>query len=309
MRIPKETKMDFDFALLLVILTLITGVIWLFDRLFLYRGRAARAQALSNLTGSKEERAQRQAEAMRESAIVEYARSFFPVILTVLVFRSFLAEPFKIPSGSMIPTLQIGDFILVNKFAYGLRLPVLNTKFLDVGSPKRGDVFVFIYPGFKCTVDGHEVRMQRSCGSYGNTPVRKMNYIKRVMGLPGDTITYRNKTVYVNDKEIPQSDVGPFGGPFSRDPNTCNLAGAQIKQEMLPEASHRILNMPNQSGAEGTYVVPKGQFFAMGDDRDCSEDSRYWGFVPEENLVGRAFMIWMNWDEGIDFKRIGTLIK
>ena len=301
--------MDFDFALLLVALTFVTGIIWLFDRLFLYKGRVARAEALSKLGGTKAEREQRNAEAMRDSAIVEYARSFFPVILIVLTFRSFLAEPFKIPSGSMIPTLQIGDFILVNKFSYGLRLPVLNTKFFDVGSPKRGDVFVFIYPGFECTVNGRKVQMQRSCGSLQNTPVAKMNYIKRVIGLPGDTITYRDRTLYVNEKEIPQTDIGPFGGPFSHDPNTCNLMGSEIKQEMLPEVSHRILHMPNQRGAEGTWVVPAGHYFAMGDDRDCSEDSRYWGFVPEQNLVGRAFVIWMNWDDGIDFKRLGTLIK
>ncbi|MFT3792468.1 MAG: signal peptidase I [Rudaea sp.] len=301
--------MDFDFALLLVILTAVTGVTWLFDRLFLYKGRAARAQALDKVGGTPEERSHRNAEALREPAIVEYARSFFPVILIVLLFRSFIAEPFKIPSGSMIPTLQIGDFILVNKFAYGLRLPVLNTKIIETGSPKRGDVFVFVYPGFKCVVDGKEVRMQRSCGSYGNTPVQKMNYIKRVIGLPGDTITYRNKTLYVNDREVPQTDVGPFGGPFSQDPHTCNLAGADIREEALAAADHRILHMPNQNGAEGTYVVPVGQYFAMGDDRDCSEDSRYWGFVPEQNLVGRAFVIWMNWDGGIDFKRLGTLIK
>ncbi|MBW8776619.1 MAG: signal peptidase I, partial [Stenotrophomonas sp.] len=167
--------MDFDFALLLVVLTAVTGVIWLFDVLFLKKGRLARAQALGAAAGSKEEREQRAAEAQREPAIVEYARSFFPVILIVLGFRSFIAEPFKIPSGSMIPTLQIGDFILVNKFAYGLRLPVLNTKFIEIGSPQRGDVFVFVYPGFECTIDGREVRMQRSCSAINNMPVQKMN--------------------------------------------------------------------------------------------------------------------------------------
>jgi signal peptidase I len=302
--------MDFDFALLLVILTFVTGVIWLFDRLFLYKGRAERAQKLASISGTKAEREQRAAEAMREPAIVEYARSFFPVILTVLLFRSFLAEPFKIPSGSMIPTLQIGDFILVNKFAYGLRLPVLNTKFLATGEPKRGDVFVFVYPGFSCQRDGKLVRSGQHCDNgEALVPVPKMNYIKRLIGLPGDTITYRNKTLYVNDKEIPQSDIGQFGGPFSNDPHTCNLRGADLKEEMLPGVEHRILQMPYQNGAEGTWVVPPGNYFAMGDDRDCSEDSRYWGFVPEANLVGRAFVVWMNWDGGIDFKRLGTLIK
>ncbi len=163
--------MDFDFALLLVVLTVVTGVIWLLDRLFLYRGRQARAEALAAAGGTEAERQQRAAEAMREPIIVEYARSFFPVILIVLMFRSFLAEPFKIPSGSMMPTLLVGDFILVNKFAYGMRLPVLNTKIFEVGEPQRGDVFVFRYP---------------------RNP--KVDYIKRVIGLPGDEITYRNKT-------------------------------------------------------------------------------------------------------------------
>src|SRR6185312_1984581 len=150
--------MDFDFALLLVVLTGVTGVIWLLDHLFLAGGRKARAQALAQAEGSEAERQQRAQEALREPILVEYARSFFPVILIVLLFRSFLAEPFKIPSGSMMPTLLVGDFILVNKFAYGLRLPVLNTKLVDIGEPHRGDVFVFKYPGFSCTVAGKPVR-------------------------------------------------------------------------------------------------------------------------------------------------------
>jgi signal peptidase I len=303
--------MDFDFALLLVILTAATGVVWLFDVLFLKKGRIARAQALGAVGGSKEEREQRVAEAMREPAIVEYARSFFPVILIVLGFRSFIAEPFKIPSGSMMPTLLVGDFILVNKFTYGLRVPVLNTKFLATGEPKRGDVFVFIYPGYSCTRDGKEMRSGRPC-DHGESlvPVPKMNYIKRVIGLPGDTITYRNKTLYVNGKEIPNTYTGPYvgsGGEGQR------MAGASVREEMLPGVEHQILNAPADrgfsQGREGEWVVPEGQYFAMGDNRDNSEDSRYWGFVPEQNLVGRAFVIWMNWDGGIDFKRLGTLIK
>jgi len=275
--------MDFDFALFLAILTIVTGVVWLLDRLFLFKGRQARAEALAAAAGSDAERQQRMTEALREPILVEYARSFFPVILIVLLFRSFLAEPFKIPSGSMMPTLLVGDFILVNKFAYGLRLPVLNTKILDIGEPQRGDVFVFRYP---------------------RNP--KVDYIKRVIGLPGDEITYRNKVVYVNGKEIAQTDLGPYVG--SGDEGR-KMAGAEIRHEMLPGAEHDILTWSLHSGAEGTFRVPAGQYFAMGDNRDNSEDSRYWGFVPEANLVGRAFVIWMNWDGGIDFKRIGTLIK
>src|SRR5450432_1504236 len=297
--------MDFDFALFLVILAAVTGIIWLLDRLLLHRGRVARATALAEAGGSEAERQQRVQEAMREPIIVEYARSFFPVILIVLLFRSFIAEPFKIPSGSMMPTLLVGDFILVNKFAYGLRLPVLDRKILEVGEPQRGDVFVFRYPGFSCMRDGKLVRSGRSC-EQPLAPVPQEDYIKRVIGLPGDEITYRNKTLYVNGKEIPQAYVGPFVGSGD---SGRKMAGAEIKQEMLPGVEHHILQLPQRAGAEGTYRVPAGQYFAMGDNRDDSEDSRYWGLVPEENLVGRAFVIWMNWDGGIDFKRLGTLIK
>ena len=276
--------MDFDFALFLAILTIVTGVIWLLDRLFLFKGRQARAEALAAAAGSDAERQQRVSEAMREPILVEYARSFFPVILIVLLFRSFIAEPFKIPSGSMMPTLLVGDFILVNKFAYGLRLPVLNTKILNVGEPKRGDVFVFRYP---------------------KNP--KEDYIKRVIGLPGDEITYRNKTLFVNGKEIPESYLGPYSGPTEAN---NRMTGAQVKLENLEGVEHRILEQPNvQVGHEGTYKVPDGYYFAMGDNRDNSADSRFWGFVPEANLVGKALVIWMNFDDGIDFGRIGTLIK
>ena len=282
--------MDFDFALLLVVLTGVTGVIWLLDHLFLAGGRKARAEALAQAEGSDAERQQRAQEALREPILVEYARSFFPVILIVLLFRSFLAEPFKIPSGSMMPTLLVGDFILVNKFAYGLRLPVLGTKLVSIGEPKRGDVFVFRYPNPE-----HDPRKEG------------LDYIKRVIGLPGDEITYRNKTLYVNGKEVPQADVGPFVGSGNE---ARRMAGAEIHEEMLPEVEHQILQSSMLlPGREGSWRVPAGQYFAMGDNRDNSEDSRYWGFVPEQNVIGKAFVIWMNWDGGIDFKRIGSLIN
>ena len=277
--------MNFDFALLLVILTAVTGVLWLADRLLLVPARRRRAAALENMTSLPvAERKTRAEEALREPVVTEYARSFFPVLLLILLFRSFLAEPFKIPSGSMMPTLLVGDFILVNKFAYGLRLPVLNTKILAVGEPKRGDVFVFRYP---------------------ENP--KEDYIKRVIGLPGDEITYRNKTLFINGKEIPESYLGPYTGP-TEPSNRMN--GAQVKLEQLEGADHRIMELPQfQIGHEGTWKVPDGYYFAMGDNRDNSLDSRFWGFVPEANLVGKALIIWMNWDDGIDFGRIGTLIK
>ncbi|HEY0180963.1 MAG TPA: signal peptidase I [Dokdonella sp.] len=277
--------MDFDFALLLVVLTAASGAIWLADRLLLAGARARRAQALEKMTAlSTEEREARTRNALREPIAVEYARSFFPVLLLILLFRSFLAEPFKIPSGSMMPTLLVGDFILVNKFAYGLRLPVLNTKILEVGEPKRGDVFVFRFP---------------------ENP--KEDYIKRVVGVPGDEITYRNKTLYVNGHEIAQSYVGPYTGPS--EPGH-SMAGAQVKEEDLDGVKHPIMELPQVFvGHDGTWKVPPGHYFAMGDNRDNSLDSRFWGFVPEANLVGKAFVIWMNLDNGIDFSRIGTLIK
>ncbi|MEP6483462.1 MAG: signal peptidase I [Rudaea sp.] len=282
--------MDFDFALLLVILTAVTGVIWLLDRLLLAGGRKRRAEALANASGTEAERQQRANEALREPVIVEYARSFFPVILIVLLFRSFVAEPFKIPSGSMMPTLLVGDFILVNKFAYGMRLPVIGTKVLPIGEPQRGDVFVFRYPNPE-----HDPKKEG------------IDYIKRVIGLPGDEITYRNKTLYINGTQVPQTSLGPFIG--SGDEGR-KMAGAELHDEMLPGSEHKVLesNML-MAGREGTWRVPAGHYFAMGDNRDNSEDSRYWGFVPEQNVVGRAFAIWMNWDGGIDFKRIGTVIK
>jgi signal peptidase I len=277
--------MNFDFALLLVVLTGVTGVVWLADRLLLAPARRRRAAALENMTSlPAAERKTRAEEALREPVVTEYARSFFPVLLLILLFRSFLAEPFKIPSGSMMPTLLVGDFILVNKFAYGLRLPVLNTKILSVGEPKRGDVFVFRYP---------------------ENP--KEDYIKRVIGLPGDEITYRNKTLFINGKEITENYLGPYTGPSEP---TNRMNGAQVKLEQLDGVDHRIMELPQlQIGHEGTWKVPDGYYFAMGDNRDNSLDSRFWGFVPEANLVGKALVIWMNWDDGVDFGRIGTLIK
>jgi signal peptidase I len=299
--------MDFDFALLLVVLTGLTGILWLFDRLVLLPMRRRRAAALEGMTSLPlPERKTRAEEATREPVATEYARSFFPVLLLILVFRSFIAEPFKIPSGSMMPTLLVGDFILVNKFAYGLRLPVLDTKILAVGEPKRGDVFVFRYPGYSCMRDGKEMRSGRPC-EQPFEPVPHEDYIKRVIGLPGDEITYRNKTLFINGKEVPESYVGPYTGPSEP---TNRMTGAQVKNEQLDTVEHRILELPQQTiGREGTWKVPDGYYFAMGDNRDNSLDSRFWGFVPEKNLVGKALVIWMNWDDGIDFSRIGTLIK
>ncbi len=304
--------MNFDLALLIVVLTGLSGVIWLVDRLAFAPARERQARGIADIAALTEnERNARVQEALREPVITEYARSFFPVLVLILLFRSFLAEPFKIPSGSMMPTLVVGDFILVNKFAYGLRLPVLNTRILAVGSPQRGDVFVFRYPGYQCEREGKLVRSANPCFQPFEPPP-KQDYIKRVIGLPGDEITYHNKTLYVNGVEVAQTYVGPYLGPS--EPGR-NLTSAQVKDESLGAEPHRMMTLPGQnSSPEGTWKVPEGNYFAMGDNRDASADSRFWGFVPEENLVGRAFVVWMSCSgrfctEGFDFSRFGTVIK
>lgn len=264
--------MSFDFPMFLVLATLVTGGIWLFDALVAAprRKRLVQSQA-PNESAESEERAP------QEPLLVEYARSFFPVILVVLVLRSFLVEPFRIPSGSMMPTLLAGDFILVNKFSYGLRLPVLDRKIVDIGEPQRGDVVVFRYPRDPST-----------------------DYIKRLVGIPGDRIAYRNKTLYINDEPQPQTPFGYYQGAGSG----ARMTGALESREQLGTVEHSILTVPRapdlpygcQVLAQGEVVVPAGHYFVMGDNRDSSNDSRCWGFVPERNLVGKAFGIWMSWD-------------
>jgi len=265
--------MSVDFAALLVALSAITGLIWLVDALFFARRR--------------HELAAQDAVPPKEPMIVEYARSFFPVIFIVLIIRSFLAEPFRIPSSSMMPTLLIGDFILVNKFAYGIKLPVIDYKIIETGKPERGDVMVFRYP---------------------QNPSE--DYIKRVIGLPGDEIAYRNKRLFVNGEEV----VSTLQGRYIGEGSGRDMTGTEVRVEQLGDVEHQILLNPRAFGngiGEGVWRVPEGHYFVMGDNRDNSLDSRFWNFVPEKNLVGRAFLIWMNWDTrngGIDFKRIGTVI-
>lgn len=260
--------MHLDFALILTVLTLVTGVFWFLERFWLRRRQDKREQ--------------------RAAKTIEFTGSLFPVLLLVLVFRSFLFEPFKIPSGSMIPTLWIGDFIAVNKYAYGLRVPVLNYRFLEVGDPERGDVVVFRYP-----VD------------------ERVNYIKRVVGLPGDTVTYRNKTLFINGDPVVQDTIGPWSGEgLNR-----NAPGRRPirKLELLDESPHHILVDPERPDLRvQTWTVPEDHYFVMGDNRDQSLDSRAWGFVPEENLVGKAVRIWMHWDCSrgcLDWRRIGDKIE
>lgn len=263
-----------DFALLLVVATFLTGAIWAGDAFFLKKRRLKRG-AKSGAGGSS---------VGHEPIVVEYARSFFPVLLLVLVLRSFLFEPFRIPSGSMMPTLLEGDFIFVNKFAYGLRLPVINTKILGIGEPDHGDVVVFKLP---------------------SDP--SINYIKRVVGLPGDVVTYEqdSKRLTINGVAISLDVLGPYEGN----------SGLQLAREGLGDSDHLLLLTRNRRSPGGTYVVPEGHYFMMGDNRDNSRDSRFEGveFIPEYRLVGKATRIWMNWrwpaQGGPLWNRIGDRIE
>jgi signal peptidase I len=268
-----------NFALILFIALVATGGVWLLDVLLFKRRRAPDA---------------------REPMLVEYARSFFPVILIVFGLRSFLVEPFKIPSGSMMPTLLIGDFILVNKYTYGIRLPVINRKVVQLNDPQHGDVVVFRYPADP-----------------------SLDYIKRVIGVPGDRVEYRDKQLSINGKAV----AAQHAGTYSYVGNGLNYVTAMVYEESLNEHGHTMMTEPgkpslfppqvmdfpfrencsyNADGEGFACTVPAGQYFVMGDNRDASNDSRYWGFVPDRNIVGKAFFIWMNFDE---FGRIGTRIR
>ena len=249
--------MDINFPLLLVLAVFITGFIALIDRVLLLPKRRAAVARFVDQVGDDTDPSARE-ELEKEPAIVETSKSIFPVLLVVLVLRSFLFEPFQIPSGSMIPTLEVGDFILVNKFDYGLRLPVSGTKILSLGDPQRGDVMVFKQPGQE-----------------------HINFIKRVIGLPGDTVRYSGKRLWVNGKEVPQEFVAQLAD--SRSMYRLYKEGHEGKQYEIRK--ELMLNDPR---AEGIWEVPEGMYFTMGDNRDRSNDSRYWGFVPEKNIVGKA---------------------
>ncbi|MEC9374750.1 MAG: signal peptidase I [Pseudomonadota bacterium] len=238
-----------DFSLLLVVLTGVSGFIWLAEITI----RRLKSSG-SDLKPSS-------------NFLVDYSRSFFPVLLLVLIVRSFAFEPFRIPSSSMLPTLLVGDFIFVNKFTYGLRLPVIHNKVLELGQPERGDVVVFRLP---------------------TNP--KINYIKRLVGLPGDTILYQNKRIYINGELVNLSGNKTYA--LEGKPSVL------FRTEQLGDVSHGILLEAFNISREGKFDVPSGHYFMMGDNRDNSLDSRYAdvGFVPEENLVGKAVLIWMNWD-------------
>jgi signal peptidase I len=297
-----------NFSLLLFILSMVTLVYWLAERFRFAPARAAAAAALERQDAQRRSELARQGITQvdtnvakaRESLLaqpwwLDWTAGLFPVILAVFLLRSFLFEPFKIPSGSMIPTLLVGDLILVNKYHYGVRLPVLNKKIIANNDPKRGDVMVFRYPKDK-----------------------SIDYIKRVVGLPGDEVTWRDQKLSVNGQEVPLEALPP-PGYYDED----SLRYFPVFKEKLGEVEHRILVNPQARrpfGPDEAYVfpfrencrysaegvsckVPPGHYFMMGDNRDNSEDSRYWGFVPDENIVGRAFFVWMNFG---NLKRIGS---
>ncbi|BFM07619.1 signal peptidase I [Halioxenophilus aromaticivorans] len=277
--------MDINFPLILVILVFVSGVIWLFDLLVLAGPRksavAAVDEQFQSVANKEEDTAYRSALAQveQEPVLVEYAKSFFPILFVVLVLRSFLYEPFQIPSESMVPTLEVGDFILVNKYTYGIRLPVIRTKVFDVSEPKRGDVMVF-FP-----------------------PHKKQYYIKRVIGLPGDTIMLDNNVLFVNGEKQPQQLLEQVAD---------GLLLYDVMTETLDGEPHDMRKLTRRGMGDGpqTWKVPEGHYFMMGDNRDNSSDSRVWGFVPEENIVGKAVAIWMHWEEMLSlpsFKNVGAI--
>jgi signal peptidase I len=293
-----------NFSLLLFVLTIVTLGYWLAERFRFAPARRAAAEALATQDAKRRAELGRQGiaqvdgnvEAAREKLLMQpwwldWTAGLFPVILAVFLLRSFLFEPFKIPSGSMIPTLLVGDLILVNKYHYGIRLPVLNTKIIANHDPQRGDVMVFHYP-----VDP------------------RIDYIKRVVGIPGDVVTYTNQTLSINGQAVPEQPLGDYYDDDS-------MRYAPKFNEKLGAVTHGILVEPKrasiyrpmdsfvnfrdncQYSAEGvTCKVPAGHYFMMGDNRDNSQDSRYWGFVADEYIVGRAFMVWMNFS---NLRRIG----
>jgi len=263
-----------DFALIMFIALLATGIIWAADH-FIWAPVRGRTAAALQKAGKPEAVVDK---VRHEPLIVEYARAFFPVILIVFLLRSFLVEPFRIPSGSMMPGLVAGDFILVNKYTYGLRLPVINRKVVEISAPGRGDVMVFRYP--------------RDLS---------VNYIKRVIGLPGDHIVYRDKKLFINNLPMLQTPAGDYTYTESGD----HMIFARILTEQLNGLEHTILHGEGQNPGVLEFNVPAGHYFMMGDNRDRSNDSRYWGMVPEANVVGRAFLIWFSWDyekEGLLFR-------
>lgn len=297
-----------NFSLILFVLTIVTGIIWFLDVFVLAKQRRLKADAaLAEFDGRNAKlkadgikleesgRSALEASLLRQPTWIEYSGSFFPVIALVFFLRAFLYEPFKIPSTSMVPTLQIGDLILVNKFTYGIRLPIINKKIIEVNNPHRGDVMVFKYP-----------------------EDTSLDYIKRVVGVPGDKIAYKNKRLTVNGKELSYQGLPDYldeerlsySKQFSE-----NLTGVEhkiVNDERAPAFVTNPHEFPQRAlcsyDVEGfACTVPAGHYFMMGDNRDNSMDSRYWGFVPDQNIVGKAFFVWMNLSNfPSNLKRIGS---
>ena len=305
-----------NFALILFLLTLATGVLWLLDLVaFRKRRQAALATGLAEFDQRNRaslavhegavltERAQLEERLLRQPAWVEYAASFFPVLLVVFMLRSFVAEPFKIPSSSMRPTLEVGDFILVNKFIYGLRLPIIESKIVPVSDPKRGDVVVFRYP------------LNPS-----------QDFIKRVIGVGGDVVAYQDKTLRVNGNALSQVSDGTYSylenlrfetldrmlvtAETGEGPHPYTIGVNPRAPPVNPQAVRPFPGRENCDYNERGFTckVPAGQYLMMGDNRDNSDDSRYWGFVPDDHIRGKAFFIWWNWDDlsSLAFKRVGS---
>jgi signal peptidase I len=277
-----------NLPLILTLAVLITGLVWLFDALVLSRPRKQKVAAVEKqfggmvLESEQQKTAYEEAKAVaaKEPMLVEYSKSFFPVLFIVFFLRSFLVEPFQIPSGSMIPTLEVGDFILVNKFAYGARAPVLNKEIIPIGKPQRGDVMVFFPPHAPETY-----------------------YIKRVIGIPGDHITYNNHQLTINSKVVEEKLIAqlPAGAPVLR------MTSEKIDDKTF--TTHKYLR-PSRLSMQGSWVVPEGHYFMMGDNRDNSLDSREWGMVSEDAIVGKAFAVWMHWDSFFSipsFDRAGVI--
>jgi len=263
--------MSINFPLVLVLATAFTGVVWLVDYLVFRPKRLGRVAAAGDIDEESRK------AILAEPIIVEYSISFFPVLAIVLVLRSFLFEPFQIPTGSMIPTLAVGDFILVNKFSYGIRLPVIGTKIVDIAEPKNGEVMVFI------------------------PPHQDVYFIKRVVGIPGDTVRYQDKALYINGKRQNQTFVAQIP--------PVNPRVLQYR-EKLGNVEHLIQRNPYRETSVDEWVIPEGHYFMMGDNRDQSSDSRYWGLVSEHNIVGRAVAIWLHKKPGLrlpEFSRNGWI--
>ena len=257
-------KIFFDVPLILVLLTLLTGLLALLDIFYFSKKRAV---------------------SQKIPLVFDCARSFFPIILIILLIRSFIVQPYRVPTGSLAPTILPGDFIIVNQYAYGLRLPVLNVKFLEVGSPQRGDLALFRFPEDNQTI-----------------------FVKRVIGLPGDRVEYKNKLLTVNGKVMTQFTAG-----MDTDIEQGIPIPVRVKFEHLDNKIHKIFNRPGYRTWESIdVVVPDNAYFVMGDNRDNSNDSREWGFVPEQNLIGKAFGVWMSWDSykhKVRWDRIGNRLE